>query len=155
MATGEKLALKGMLEHLTDVYYRENGSDVYYHALEEQRREVFFAFPGFTIVLCEVHDREYAPAMTHVLAPEPATTTHTLGWHDTWTAQLSLDDGRTELWHVASLEVRQDDGTWLAGTVEAGGPAHQSYMLTTSTGEQRVLTSGDRVRKIVFRSPIS
>ncbi len=155
MATRQKLALKGMLEHLTDLYYGENGSDVSYHVLEEKRRELRSAFPGLTIVLSEVHDRDYVPAMTHTLAPEPATTTHQLGWHDTWTAQLSLDDGRTELWNVASLEVQQDDGGWLAGTVAAGGPAHQSYLVTASTGEQRVLTSGDVVRKIAFRSPTS
>lgn len=155
MATLQKHALESMLEHLTDLYYRENGSDAYYKALEQKRRELFSTFPGLTIVLSEVHDHDYAPAMAHTLAPEPATTTHTLGWHDTWTAQLSLDDGRTELWHVASLEVRQDDGSWLAGTVEAGGPANQSYILTASTGEQRVLSSGDVVRKIAFRSPIS
>jgi hypothetical protein len=147
-----QLALKGMLQRLTDLYYAQPADlDTYYQALEESRRQVLYALPGMTVVLAEVADRDYAPAMTHVLAPEPATAQHTLGWHDFYTAQLALDDGRTALSDVASLEVKQDDGTWLAGTVSAGGPASQHFLITTASGEQRFLKHGDTVRNIAFR----
>lgn len=145
-----KLALKAILQQLTDLYYRSNDLQVYERALQESRRRLHFAFPGLTVVRAEVQDHDYIPAMTHVLAPEMADVEHTLGWHDSLMAQLSLDDGKTTLSDVASLEVKKDDGSWIAGTVSAGGPASQSYFLTTSAGEQHRLKYGDIVRKIDF-----
>lgn len=154
MATLNKLALKGMLEKLTELYYEGGDLQAYQKALEESRRQLYYAFPGLTIVLAEAHDRDYAPAMTHVLAPEMATTIHKLGWHDTMMAQLSLDDGQTPVGCIASCEVRQDNGPWIAGTVSAGGPTLQAhaYLLTTSEGKEYILKHGDIVRKIVFRN---
>lgn len=152
MATLNKLALKGMLERLNTLYYDGNDSQVYEKALEESRRNLYYAFPGLTIVLSEVHDRDYAPAMTHVLAPEMATTVHKLGWHDTMMADLSLDDGQTPVACIASCEVRQDNEPWIAGTVSVGGTASQSRILTTETGKEYILRHGDIVRKIVFRN---
>lgn len=147
-----QLELKGMLQRLTKLYYADPADlETYYQVLAESRRRVFYAFPGMTVVLAEVADHKYAPAMMHVLAPEMATVEHTLGWHDFFTAQLALDDGKTSLSDVASLEVKQDDGTWLAGTVSAGGPATQQFLLTTDTGEQRFLQHGDAVRNTAFR----
>ena len=145
-----KLGLKGMLEHLTTLYYGED-REAYQQKLVSSRRQLHYAFPGLTIVLAEVSDHDYAPAMTHVLAPEMPDTEHQIGWHDTRMAQLSLDDGLTTLSEVESLEVKQEDGSWLSGTVAAGGPASQSYILTTGTGESRTIIFGDRVRKVVFR----
>ena len=147
-----QLELKGMLQRLTKLYYADPADlETYYQALKESRRRAFYAFPGMTVVLAEVADHDYAPAMTHVLAPEMATVEHTLGWHDFFTAQLALDDGKTSLSDVVSLEVRMDDGTWLAGTVSAGGPASQQFLLTTATSEQRFLQHSDTVRNIAFR----
>lgn len=147
-----QLALKGLLQHLTDFYYAQpEDMQAYYQALEESRRQVFYTYPGMMVVLAEVADHDYAPAMTHVLAPETAQTEHTLGWHDFYTAMLSLDDGKTALSDVASLEVKQEDETWLAGTVSAGGPASQHFLITTVTGEQRFLKYGDTVRNVTFR----
>jgi hypothetical protein len=149
-----KLALPGMLQHLNDLYYPPNGNidlEFYYRALHECRARMRFAFPGLTIILAEVCDSDYAPSMTHVLAPEPAETEHRIGWHDTLLARLSLDDRRTTLSKIATLEVKQEDGSWLSGTVEASGPAGQCYILTSSDGLQRVLNRGDMVRHIVFR----
>jgi hypothetical protein len=153
-----KLGLKGMLQHLNDLYYPPDGTHLsqgglvrYYQALDDCRRQLHYAFPGLTIVLAEVQDRDYVPGMTHVLAPEPAATEHRIGWHDTFTGRLSLDDGQTTLSEVASCEVKQEDGTWLAGTVAASGPADQSYILTTDGGESRILNLGDMVRHVVFR----
>jgi hypothetical protein len=155
-----KLGLKGMLQHLNDLYYPPDGTHLsqdglarYYQALDDCRRQLRYAFPGLTIVLAEIHDRDYVPGMTHVLAPETANTEHRIGWHDTLLARLSLDDGQTTLSDVESCEVKQEDGSWLAGTVAAGGPASQSYILTTADGTQRVLKHGDTVRHIVFRDP--
>lgn len=152
MATVNKLHLKGMLEALTALYYEGGDLQAYQKALEKSRRELYYAFPGLTIVLAEAHDRDYAPAMTHVLAPEPADIIHKLGWHDTMMAQLSLDDGQTPVGCIAMCEVQQSDGSWIAGTVSAGGPTFQAhaYLLTTSEGQEYVLKHGDVVRHIVF-----
>ncbi len=146
-----KLALPGILHHLTTLYYEGGNLEPYYQALAAARQRLHYAFPGLTIVLAEVADRDYAPAMTHVLAPEMAKTEHTLGWHDTFMGRLSLDDGQTTLSEVASCEVKEADGSWLSGTVAAGGAASQSYILTTSAGVERILQHGDSVRKVTFR----
>lgn len=152
-----KLGLKGLLEHLTVIYYQiddlqGSGLPAYERALTDAHQQVRYAFPGLTIVLAEVHDRDYAPAMTHVLAPEPGTIKHQLGWHDQAMGRLSLDDGQTTLSEIESCEVSESNGGWLAGTVAAGGAASQSYILTTSTGKQRILVHGDIVRNITFRT---
>jgi hypothetical protein len=146
-----KLGLKGLLEQLTTLYYQGTDLRAYQRALLESRRQLRYAFPGLTVVLTEVADRDYTSTMMHVLAPETATAEHTLGWHDFYTAVLSLDDGKTDLSEIASLEVKQEDGTWLAGTVSAGGPASQHFLITTATGEQRFLQYGDTTRNITFR----
>ncbi|SRR6266487_5236994 len=149
--TLSKLGLKGMLTQLTTLYYEGNDREAYYRALQESQRRVSNAFPGLAVVLAEVNDPDYAPAMTHVLAPETAKTEHTLGWHEFYTAQLSLEDGKTTLSEVARLEVQIEDGTWLEGMVSAGGPAGQAYILTPHNGGQRFLRYGDRVRNITFK----
>jgi hypothetical protein len=146
-----KLSLKGMLEHLTTLYYEGGDQQAYEQALQESRRHVRSNFPGLTVARAEVTDPVSASTTTHVLAPESAETEHRLGWHDVYEAVLALDDGITALWDIASLEVRRTDGSWLAGNVSAGGAASQSHLVTAPSGEVHFLSYGDVVRNVVFR----
>jgi hypothetical protein len=143
-----------MLERLNTLYDQGDNLQAYQKALEVSRRQLYYSFPGLTIIRAEAADRDYAPAMTHVLAPEPENTKHKLGWHDTMMGQLSLDDGQTPVSSLESCEVQQKDGSWLAGTVSAGDVTFQAhaYLLTTSAGQEYILKHGDIVRKIVFRN---
>jgi hypothetical protein len=72
-----------MLKHLNDLYYPPDGATLsqddlagYYEVLDNYRRIVSEAFPGLTLVLAEVQEPVYAPAMTHVLAPIPEGETN-------------------------------------------------------------------------------
>ena len=150
----KKTDLSGMMRHLTDLYYAQpeqvlsqGGNTEYTQALTKARRDVFYSFPGMTVLFAEIADHDYPHAMMHVLAPIAEDVEQQLGWHDTHTAILSLADGVTALWDVTYLEVKKDD-VWYAGTVLS---IINGFGIAVSGGEIVRLLHGDVVRNVRFK----